>query len=424
MGLSLVRCPFCDRRYNVTGIPPGTKVLCTSCRTVLTVPGNRFVAPPPFWHRFVPRSGAAQSACALFGGLILAAVCFVTLKEVQTSPAVATAPPEAPLPTAKAIDTASTDLSPLLNVSDNLKSFISEFQRNPRFEIYATEELKPFVLVGEKNDKANLPEIFSKFEELLPKLYRTFMKEFGDSLKLERLEVAELPIVFYTRRKSYDDWWRGVYRKPPIPEVYGVFSYLERRVSLHYDLTLEALDSGRTREVLLHEAVHQLVDHYTRRRKTSDRLGAWWFQEGLGNYFEGYFATEGELTLTPGKTTARLPLARELVTTRTEDFKPLKQLIVWDVEDIWTEWLALGSEQEREGQLRRLQCAYAESWALVHFLCHAEDGKYRPFFLDYFKSELEGQGGWEEFNRLLSRHHPGLDLIQLEEQFKEYIKKL
>src|SRR6266850_7623315 len=302
MGLSLVRCPFCDRRYNVTGIPPGTKVLCTSCRTVLTVPGNRFVAPPPFWHRFVPRSGAAQAASALLGGIVLAAVCFVALKEAQ-SPTTAVAPPvDTPPTTVKAPDTDSKDPSFFINNSENVKRVLDEFQENPRFQIYKSQELKPFVLVGEKDDKANLPEIFAKFEELLPKLYRTFMKEFGDSLKLERIKAWELPIVFYTRRASYDAWWRGVYRKPPIPEVYGVFSYLERRVSLYYDLTLDGIDGGRTREVLLHEAIHQLVDHYTRRRKKADRLGAWWFQEGLGNYFEGYYATEGQLTLTPGKT--------------------------------------------------------------------------------------------------------------------------
>jgi hypothetical protein len=301
---------------------------------------------------------------------------------------------------------------------------LSEFQQNPRFEIYTSPELKPFVLVGEKDEKTNLPEIFAKFEELLPKLYRTFMKEFGDSLKLGRIETSELPIVFYTQRKSYDDWWRGVYHKPPIPEVYGVFSNMERRVSLYYDLTLDGIDGGRTREVLLHEAIHQLVDHYTRRLKKADRLGAWWFQEGLGNYFEGYYATDDQLVLTPGKTTSRLPLARELLTNRSDDYVDLKFLITWDVEAIWTEWLALGSEQGREQQLRKLQCAYAESWALVHFLCHAEDGKYRPLFLDYFESELRGQGGMDEFYRLLNRHHPGLELNELQEQFKDYIKKL
>jgi hypothetical protein len=423
MGLSLVRCPFCDRRYNVTGIPPGTRVLCTSCRTVLTVPGNRFVAPPPFWHRFVPRSGPAQAASALFGGLILAAVCIVALKEAL-SPGIASGPstPVVAAPRPAAHDPRSP--YPALSLNPNLKQVLAEFENDSRYQIHATEALKPFVLIGEKNEQADLPAIFAKFEDLLPKLYRTFMVEFGDSLKLERIEGWELPIVFYTKRKTYDTWWKSVYRKPSIPEVTGVFSYPERRVSLYYDLSLDPMDSGRTREVLLHEAIHQLTDHYTRRRN-AERHGAWWFQEGLGNYFEGYYVTAGELTLTPGKMTSRLPLAQQLLTRpEPEGYVPLTKLMDWDVDAIWATWLSVGNEQERAGQVRKLQCNYAQVWALVHFFCNEANGLYRPFFVDYFKSELQGEGGLTEFNRLLSLHHPGLEFHQLEDQFKEFLKKL
>jgi hypothetical protein len=425
MGLSLVRCPFCDRRYNVTGIPPGTRVLCTSCRTVLTVPGNRFVAPPPFWHRFVPRSGVAQTASALCGGLILAAVCFVALKEAQGPQApVAQAPPADPVAAPAKSDPKNS--YPFLNVSQSLRKFLSAYENDTNFEIYTSPELSPFVLVGEKNDKADLPAIFSKFEDLLPKLYRTFMKEFGDSLQLDRIEVAELPIVFYTKRATYDAWWNKVYGTSSIPDVYGVFSYVERKVSLYYDLTLDRIDSGRTREVLLHEAIHQLVDHYTRGRKKPDRFGAWWFQEGLGNYFEGYYLAAGQVELAPGKMTSRLPLARELMSRPENEsgYVPLKKLMVWTVEEIWKNWLEIGREDERQGQVRTLQCAYAESWALVNFLCHSHDGKYRDFFVNYFRSELEGRGGPLEFERLLSIHHPGTDLDKLEEQFKDFLRKL
>jgi hypothetical protein len=424
MGLSLVRCPFCDRRYNVTGIPPGTRVLCTSCRTVLTVPGNRFVAPPPFWHRFVPRSGAAQAAYTVFGGLILAAgaVCLVALREGQAPrPEVASSTGNhAPAPAPKADEPRDV---PVLNVSPNLRKILADYQQDARFQIHASEELKPFVLVGERNSKADLPVVFSQFEDLLPKLYRTFMSEFGAPLKLEPIEGWELPIVFYTRRETYDAWWQRVYRKPSIQEVYGVFSYLERRVNLYYDLSLDSIDAGRTREVLLHEAIHQLVDHYSRRHKKADNLGAWWFQEGLGNYFEGFSLFGDEVETSAGKMTSRLPLARELLTTRAADYEPLKKLITWDVNAIWESLLKDGSEEAKR-QVEKLQCHYAQAWAFVHFLRHAQDGKYRPFFNEYFRSELEGQGGMDELKRLLNLHHPGVDLDKLDAEFQEYLRQL
>ena len=425
MGLSLVRCPFCDRRYNVTGIPPGTKVLCTSCRTVLTVPGNRFVAPPSFWQRFVPRSGAAQAASALLSGLVLAAVSFVTLKEAQAPPVAATPPAATPpaAPKATPIDSAS----PLLRISPGAREFLLKFQSDPRFEIHVGRKFDPFVLVIEKPPDANPRRITNEFEILLPKLERTFMREFGDPLKLEPVGASELPIVVYTRRESYDAWWESVYRKPPIKVIEGVFSYLERCVSLYYDVERETATPGRIREVVLHEAIHQLVDHYARRRiGDSDRRGVWWFQEGLGTYFEGYTSAGNDLALTLGGSTSRLPLLKELATTRMEEYQDVRiqSLVHWDVEAIWADWLAQGTERDRAHQFRKLECAYAVSWGLVHFLCHAEEGKYRPLFVDYFKSELDGKGGWDELNRLLSLHHTGLSLQDLEKRFIEYIKGL
>ena len=428
MGLSLVRCPFCDRRYNVTGIPPGTRVLCTSCRTVLTVPGNRFVAPPPFWHRFIPRSGAAQTITALFGGLFLASVGFVALRESQGPGLSVAAPLESPPALKKAAPPPGGPVTPAMQVSPDLMNSIAEF-RDPKFRVHTSDELRPFVLIGERTDKADLDVIFAQFEDLLPKLHRSFMSEFGDALGLEPIEGASLPIVFYTQRRTYDDWWKLVYRRPSIPEVYGVFRHVPtRRVSLYYDPALSGIDSGRTREVLLHEAIHQLVDHYARRRKKSERHGAWWFQEGLGTYFEGYYMAAGELTLTPGKMTSRLPLARELVLSMESEYQPIRKLITWDVDAIWHTWLDMATDEDQQKrQIEKSQCHYAQVWAFVHFLCNDEDGRYRPFFLDYFRSELKGEGGYEEFKNLLERHHPELKadpLGELEARFKEYIKKM
>ena len=36
----LVRCPFCTKRFNITGISPGTRLRCGGCQAVLTVPGS------------------------------------------------------------------------------------------------------------------------------------------------------------------------------------------------------------------------------------------------------------------------------------------------------------------------------------------------------------------------------------------------
>src|SRR5262245_39963672 len=80
MGLSVVRCPMCDRRYNVTGIPSGTKVYCTSCHAVLTVPAMRLTSRESIWRRLIPQTGSGQLVAALVGGLMLAGAGYTALR--------------------------------------------------------------------------------------------------------------------------------------------------------------------------------------------------------------------------------------------------------------------------------------------------------------------------------------------------------
>src|SRR5437867_9026443 len=97
MGLSLVRCPVCDRRYNVSGIPAGTRVLCTACRSILTVPAERRASREPLWRRVVPQTAAGQMVLALVGGLVIASGTYVALhatRAVGPLPEVAAAAPK------------------------------------------------------------------------------------------------------------------------------------------------------------------------------------------------------------------------------------------------------------------------------------------------------------------------------------------
>ena len=421
MGLSLVRCPLCDRRYNVTGIPPGTKVLCTSCRAILTVPGNRFVAQAPFWARLVPRSGPAQAVCALLGGLLLATGSFFIMREAQS-------------PGAAPVSPRDMGASPIVSPSPDptrdgfLANVTIQKDLPPEKYTYSYPKLgeeSPFFLVGEKNLDVNLPLVLHSFEATLPKLAEAFKVEFGEPLGLPKIQPGTLLIVVYTRRETYEAWWRQAFANPPLRPVSGVYSYLERRVSLLYDRSLEQIEAGRTREVLLHEAIHEIIDYYARQQKESARPGAWWFQEGMGTYFEGFIKTAGGIKLDPEHGSSRLPMARELLAPtpagQESRYRPLASLLTWNVDDIWKDWLGKSGTADNSAKMQKLEYAYAESWALVHFLCHASNGLYRPFFLEYFRSELNGRGGWHEFRRLLEKSHPDLDLTQLENLFKDYI---
>jgi hypothetical protein len=51
----------------------------------------------------------------------------------------------------------------------------------------------------------------------------------------------------------------------------------------------------------------------------------------------------------------------------------------------------IGSPREFYGPDIRIH--YAASWALVHYLLHGEDGRYRPGFLRYMENEVEAGAG-------------------------------
>ncbi len=414
MGLSVVRCPLCDRRYNVTGIPSGTKVLCTSCKAVLTVPASRYVPAPPGWRRFLPDSGAGQIAAALAAGLVLALGGYFALRP---GPAATEPSPE---PSVVRRDPKPEPSKP--ERSGPWATLPPDMQGEFDPETYFIRKVDPFVLIGEKHPQVNLPVIFEYYAELLPKLYETFHREFGEPLGLKPLR-GELYMVLYTERASFEGWWKRAYSEPPPAQVPGAYSYLERRVGLFHDRARHG-GSVTSKEVLLHEAIHQIVHHFYLQRVHGDRPQPWWFQEGLAAYFEGFRQdARGEIIPDPSKPTSRLPAVKELVSGGGGEFIPLQKLMGWHVDDIWKDWLSQGSAREKDSQVQKLQYAYAESWALVHFLRHGEEGRYRQLFNDYFRLEMEGKGSRDAFADLL-RARTGLEIAQLEERFKDYARGL
>ena len=421
MGLSLVRCPFCDRRYNVTGLPSGTKVLCTSCRAILTVPGERFVKRESFWRRLVPRSSVAQAATAIVGGLALAAGGLFAIRSNQNDPGKAIGERSNNPPAERESHGRGGQYQWSLLTVDQQKEFHPD-----RFAIHTSTRMYPFVLVGEKHTEVQLSFLFKHYEDLLPKLINTFKAEFGDPLGLGPIR-DRLLIVLYTRRETYDAWWRRGNGKPAPLDVSGVYSQLDKRVTIFFD-TDRVLPPASPKEVLFHEAVHQIIHYYHLQRAKESRPAAWWFQEGMGNYFEGYYESGGETILRTSAATSRLPMAKEMVSGERTKFINLVQLLTWTVDDIWA-FLNQGPQGAKDAmnnshQQEVIKYAYAQSWALVHFLIHAGDGIYRPFFLEYFRSELEGRGGRDEFDRLFKLHHEGLELSELENRFIKYVQNL
>ncbi|MBI2930867.1 MAG: DUF1570 domain-containing protein [Planctomycetes bacterium] len=410
MAMSIVRCPFCDRRYNVTGIPSGTKVLCTSCRSTLTVPALRRAARPVLWRRWLPHSSSAQLTVGLFGGLTIATVAYLMLR----APSTPSPDGQGKLwflekrPSDAALWPIDHRLSPEEQLDRFTQSIYQEFPDN-RFYVYKWTD-SPFILALESSDRVSPGPIEAEFHRALSNLMRRFGEEFGAVLGPEEFREI-LPIVVFTSKVKFDEYLRKGNNAPLPPEVPGMYEYFKRRV-----VFLHARD-GYPIEVLLHEATHQVMHYcFLRRRTDPDRRQSWWFQEGMATYFEQFRRNSvGLVEVDPALTNSRrLDELKKAIQQADPDLPPLYMLMNMDVEDVWKQ---LGRK------MRFTQLSYGQAWALVHFLRHGEGGKYRRLFDDYLRHELEGQGGKDTFSRLL-RDRFQMELQELEREIERYLVSL
>ncbi len=414
MGQSLVRCPFCDRRYNVTGIPPGTKVLCTACRGVLSVPAPRQPAREPLWRRVVPQTPSSQFVTALVGGLLVASGGCVAFRAARTQPAVIDKAPSVAAAPAKEADRPVT--------REEAKRQIATFL-SPDFDPsrFLYHDAPPFLMVAEKSDRVWMMGLFDYHRPALDLLYQTFMREFREPLGLRDIKNEILPVVIFTSRESFDAYCRKAHGKQMPPEIPGVYEYHNRRIVMVYDRAQAPL------EVLMHEGTHQLIHFYTLDRGDGRRKPTyWWFQEGLGTYFESMRRDgQGALVTAPPAHANRIKVVQETLKDRRDTFLPLSMLMGMTVDDFWSKWYTEArDEKEQQERTKTAQLAYGEACALVLFLRHGENGKYRVVFDEYFAHELKGEGSRPKFEEILRRHYPAMDLGILQDQFTKYVESL
>lgn len=406
MSLRLVRCPFCDRRYNVAGIAPGTSLRCSSCTAILTVPRPEVFAKAPAR----PSHGALLKASGgAAAGLVVTLVLYFALRPSPIQEISAALPPVqvAPAPPPPVPPSRPGFIDPLERIKGTV---MAEFGTGIWFDAVG-----PYLIAIEPSDRTGRG-VFEEYGRRLETLHDAFRREIGDPLKLPVIDETLLVVVLSSRER-FDDYFRRHDGLTLAPEIKGIYDQSRRRVVLynHADASCQ---------VVFHEGVHQLVHAHTLRRTGGLRLPpkTYWFEEGLGTYFEGFRRAGERIEIDPDAGRQRLPVVKQaLRSPDRKDFIPLSVLVGMTVDDFWT-WFQKGREGDAEATTRRAQLYYAQSWAFVYFL-RQRGGAYKSTFDDYFLAEISGRGGKEEFERLL-RANLGLELSQLEGEFVEFISGL
>jgi ribosomal protein S27E len=413
MSLHLVRCPYCARRFNVSGVEAGTRLRCGGCTAILTVPSTgRSVVPHPRRTRTL----ILQAGGGVAAGLVAAVALWLAFRPVATAPAAPVAEPgtartAAPAPEAP-VERAGGFVDD--QVGRATQSIYWEF---PGSQFIFNLHTKPYLIALERSDRFIAKELVEEYARRMETIHLAFRREMGDALGLPPVNDTLLKVVILNSRESFDRYCEKRDKKQMAPAIKGLYEYRERRILTYYDLSAPY-------EVLLHEGTHQLVHYYTLRETEGRKIPtSYWFQEGLGTYFEGFRRRiDGEIVLDPGSNSQRLPTLKQILLQQDRrDFIPLTMLVGMTVDEFW-DWFERGMMTEPTEVTRKAQLYYAESWAFAHFLRQA-GGNHRKVFDAYFRREISGTGSKAVFEELV-RSELGLDLPQLEDQFVKYIQAL
>jgi len=411
MSLRLVRCPYCARRFNVAGVEPGTRLRCGGCTAILTVPA---AGATTRLQRRLTRALFFQVGGGVAAGLAAAVALWLVLR------------PSAPAPVRAADPIARVNAAPLPEATLDATPYVEDpvgratqsiYQEFPGSQFILNLHTKPYLIALERSDRFIPKELVEEYARRMETLHLAFRREVGDPLGLPPVNDTLLKVVILNSRESFDRYCEKRDKKRMAPAIKGLYEYRERRILTYHDLSAPY-------EVLLHEGAHQLVHYYTLRETEGRKVASsYWFQEGLGTYFEGFRRrADGEITLDPGVNSQRLPTLKQILLQQDRrDFVPITMLVGMTVDDFW-DWFERGMMTEPAEVTRKAQLYYAESWAFAHFLRQA-GGNHRKVFDAYFRREVAGTGSKAVFEELV-RNELGIDLLQLEDQFVKYIQGL
>ena len=410
MSLRLVRCPYCARRFNVAGVEPGTRLRCGGCTAILTVPpaGTRVSSKPRFTRALFYQIGGGVAA-----GLVAAISLWMA---VRPQAAVLSPAPVEPATPANTVPLPPPADPPFIDdpVGRATQQIYWEF---PGSQFIFNLHTKPYLIALERSDRFIPKELVEEYGRRMETIHLAFRREIGDPLGLPPVHEPLLKVVILNSRESFDRYCEKRDKTRMAPAIKGLYEYRETRILTYHDLSAPY-------EVLLHEGAHQLVHYYTLRETEGRKVpSSYWFQEGLGTYFEGFRRrVDGEITLDPGVNSQRLPTLKQILLQQDRrDFIPLTMLVGMTVDEFW-DWFERGMMTEPAEVTRKAQLYYAESWAFAHFLRQA-GGNHRKVFDAYFRREIAGTASKAVFEEMV-RNELGLDLLQLEDQFVKYIQSL
>jgi len=284
----------------------------------------------------------------------------------------------------------------------------------------------PYLILIQKTNTGEKDRWFHQSRgNLLLTLYRTFRKEFAEPFELRKVEERAgerslLPVVAFLSREDFDQYNRAIGH--PVDRGVAAYYRPDERIIIFYEEPGAGAFVGRKNfnlNKLFHEAVHQVVDAYTR---GDGHCQSHWFQEGFAEFLGAAEKTTDDRT---GRETFTLMVnhpfrVQELQHGSIDHHFKLEELLrVKTRVDLMTV-AAKKAGKDRDAQGAVGSRFYAQAWSLVHYFWYGAGGEYRRALLRYLGEELKGRTGFEVFREAFGNP----DLEALDEVWQEYCRGL
>jgi tetratricopeptide (TPR) repeat protein len=231
-----------------------------------------------------------------------------------------------------------------------------------------------FYLVGNASEK-NIRKVATRLEQFREVLARL--------LKVKLDSPIPINVVVFKSHDSYKSFG------PP-----GSSGYFQSGSDVNYIALDAELQGENPFDTIFHEYVHFMINNNIENVPI-------WFNEGLAEFYSTFSVSEGDKKVTIGA-----PISNHVLYLRQEKLIPLQTLFAVDHQS------PLYNESNKRGVF------YAESWVLVHYLMHGDEGRHRPQLWQFLDKVIAGTPVEAAFQQAFQT-----DFKSMEKTLKSYIQR-
>jgi hypothetical protein len=267
---------------------------------------------------------------------------------------------------------------------------------------------RPYLLMVEKDPKQKSVDRAYEVVQLLRMLEETWRRRYAKEIDFSG-QMAAPPILLLKSREAYETYNRRNETKfVPVLSAGHYEPWEPRRMVIYKS------DPEQERVVIFHEGTHMLFDHKNSAKdaETANKQSMW-FSEGIAEYFGGH-GPSGERDPVTGAPLWEPGRINDTRIGAMDVARKFKMLITFQdlISTTRNEWARRNAKEQMWSQM-----IYAQGWALVYYLNHAENGKYQKDFVEYMKLELNGKSGMDTFKEVFGKY--GMD--KLEKGYNDFL---